>query len=127
MLNPDPPITPVDAAPAANDIVAKPVARWRDGALVSDHLTEALLPAELEQIISGGGPAAAVSVLQELIRQTEDRHWKADWDNHSLSMTPFLALLNFVRDSDRQRFCKTHRNQNSIAPRQLNCMVCNET
>ncbi len=95
MLNPEQPITPEDAAPAARDIVRKAGGRWREGALVSDGLTKAPLRAGLG---ANNQAAAAVLVLQKLIRQTEDHHWKADWDNHSLGTTPFRAVLNVVMD-----------------------------
>ncbi len=71
--NPDQPITNEDAPSAARDIVSKLVDRWLAGGLPSIALAEALLEAGLEQISSERGRAAAVSVLQELIRRTQDR------------------------------------------------------
>jgi hypothetical protein len=71
--DPEQPITPENASWAARDIVAKLVARWRDGGLPSIALAEALLDAGIEQISYERGPAAAVSALQELIRRTQDR------------------------------------------------------
>jgi hypothetical protein len=71
--NPNQLITPEDAGSAARDIVGKLVMRWHEGSLPSFALAEALLEAGLEQISQERGPAAAVSVLQELIRRTQDR------------------------------------------------------
>ncbi len=71
--NAEQPITPEDSASAARDIVAKLVARWREEGLPSDTLTEALLSQGIRQITSEGGAIAAISVLRELIRRTEEQ------------------------------------------------------
>ncbi len=71
--NPDQSITPEHAASAARDIVSKLVDKWLAGGLPSFALAEALLESGLEQISIERGGAAAVSVLQELIRRTQDR------------------------------------------------------
>jgi Protein of unknown function (DUF2934) len=72
--NPAQPITPEHPASAARDIVAKLVTKWREAGLPSIHLAEALIDAGLEQVSSARGPAAAVSVLQELIRRISGPH-----------------------------------------------------
>ncbi len=66
------PITPEHPASAARDIVAKLVTKWREAGLPSIPLAEALIDAGLEQVSNARGPAAAVSVLQELIRRIQN-------------------------------------------------------
>ncbi len=71
--NPEQPIKPEHAASAARNIIARLVAQWREGGLPLEALSEGLIEEGLEQIISERGPAAAVSVLQHVITETQKR------------------------------------------------------